>query len=281
MKRYRSIPYLAIAGGILLSILRALQLSRGFEVGVGLARGGILSGFHGTLYLAGMALALVLWYFSRGYAKDTSFEAMFSGSSNLAKVVLVLCGFSMMVGGAVWCWAAATAEPSAALAPSTLRWMLALDLAFGLITIAAGGSLLPLTARLSREHTVSESTAYLTLPLLFWSALQLLIAYRVYSVSANLPLFAFELLTDAVLAMAFYHFARLLYGKPSPSSLLFFGGLGAALSLGNGFGLFIGRLSGAMVSVWDLKLLARTGSMLAGGVVLLSLMLLMTRQPKE
>ena len=105
---------------------------------------------------------------------------------------------------------------------------------------------------------------------LFWSALHLLVNYRMTCTDPRLPLFAFGLLADVMLVLAFYHIARLLYGRPQPMLLALFGALAAVMSFSDLGGYGLARLMGVTSVAWPAKMLLRSGLSAAACIYVLA-----------
>ena len=94
---------------------------------------------------------------------------------------------------------------------------------------------------------------------LFWSAIHLLVNYRMTCTDPRLPLFGFGLIADVVLVLAVYHFARMLYGRPQPMLLALFGGLAVTMSFSDLGGYGLARLMGVTSVGWSAQMLLRSG----------------------
>ena len=92
---------------------------------------------------------------------------------------------------------------------------------------------------------------------LLWSCLHLLVNYRMTCIDPNLPSFAFGLVADVMLVLAFYHLARLLYGKPRPAALGFFSAVTITMAVSDLGGIGLGYLMGVGTLDWSAKMLLR------------------------
>ena len=110
----------------------------------------------------------------------------------------------------------------------------------------------------SAAQLTSEPAKCVLLPL-FWSAIHLLVNYRMTCTDPRLPLFGFGLIADVVLVLAVYHFARMLYGRPQPMLLALFGGLAVTMSFSDLGGYGLARLMGVTSVGWSAQMLLRSG----------------------
>ena len=88
--------------------------------------------------------------------------------------------------------------------------------------------------------------------------------------AAGQALFAFGLLADVMLVLAFYHIARLLYGRPQPMLLALFGALAAVMSFSDLGGYGLARLMGVTSVAWPAKMLLRSGLSAAACIYVLA-----------
>ncbi len=117
---------------------------------------------------------------------------------------------------------------------------------------------------------------------LFWSALHLLVNYRMTCTDPRLPLFAFGLLADVMLVLAFYQIARLLYGRPQPMLLALFGALAAVMSFSDLGGYGLARLMGVTSVAWPGKmLLLRSGLSAAACIYVLAQLFVLTARETQ
>ncbi len=270
MQFNRKLPLLALTGGLVGAGLRAVQLSTAFEPETGLYIPGSLCGqlLLGWLIL----LAAVIAAAARQGQHHGSFEELFAGSGDLYKTILAFTGLLLAAGGAAWL---AVELPLQFQQAQAGPWVLALELPFGVLCIAAGLCLVGLGAALSRG-TLSQSHALLTLPPLFWAAFHLLVAYRQYCVSANLALFTLEIFASIACVMSYYHFARMLYGKPAPRRFTFWAANAIVLSLSDMLGYALNRLLGGTAVHWTTASVVRGCCLLCGCAFLLAELFLIT-----
>ncbi len=271
MFEHRQLPLLAAAGGLAGAVLRAMQLATGFEPMTGLYIQGGLWGRLLAVLLVGLGLLCV--FFARRGQHNASFETLFGSSSDLYKTILAFSGLLLAAGGAAWL--PIELEAVQAFPEDTSPWILALEIPFGLLCVAAGLCFVGLGATLARGAVTARS-AKLVLPPLFWAAFQLLVVYRQYCVSANLALFTLEIFASIACVMAFYHFARMLYGRPAPRQFTFWAALGVMLSLSDVLGYCFSLALGNVAVRWTLGALVRGGCLMMGCVFLLTELWLVT-----
>lgn len=259
MRFHRQLPVFAVISGLVGALLRALQLTTGFESGTELY---IPENFWGHLLAGWLLLTAVLCAFlARRGQHHANFEVLFGDSGDLYKTMVAFSGLLLAAGGAAWL--PIELRSMQGLSEDTSPWILALEIPFGFLCIAAGLCFVALGAALSRRQ-ITEKQALLTMPPLFWAAFHLLVVYRQYCVSANLDLFAVEIFASIACVMAFYHFARMLYGKPAPRQFTFWAALTMALSVTDVFGYMLSLALDSPDVYWSL------GTILRGGCLLMS-----------
>lgn len=255
----KKLPLLALAGGVIGALLRGMQLSTGFEFPTGLYTSGNLWGRLLIVWLIAMGVLYIIA--ARGGRHEGEFEALFGASSDLYKTVVVLCGLLLAAGGAAWLFV--ELREMRAAVEGVSPWVIALEVPFGVLCVAAGVCFIGFGAALSKG-TIESKHAMLTLPPLFWAAFHLLVAYRLYCVSANLALFTLEIFAAIACVMAYYHIARMLYGKPAPRQFTFWAALTVTLAMTDVLGYACSRVMGGVVVIWSLGSLVRGGCLLIG-----------------
>lgn len=272
MQMNRKLPLLAMLGGVVGALLRAFQLLNGFEIGTGLYIPGTPEGkllIAWCLLMAALAALLA----SKG-EHHASFEDVFAGAGDLYKLLLAFSGLLMAVCGCIWLLFKMQATAATA-AEEVEAWGMALEYPFGFLCIAAGLSIVGLGAVLSRG-SISKRQALLLLPPLFWAAFHLLVAYRQYCVSANLALFTPDIFASIACVMAYYHFARMLYGKPAPRSFAFWAAMTIILTLTDTLGYALSHALGGIAVIWSTEAIVRACCLLCACVFLMVELILMT-----
>ena len=148
-------------------------------------------------------------------------------------------------------------------------WARILEIVYSLAGIGSGVCMIAFTKAQSAAQLTSEPAKCVLLPL-FWSAIHLLVNYRMTCTDPRLPLFAFGLLADVMLVLAFYQIARLLYGRPQPMLLALFGALAAVMSFSDLGGYGLARLMGVTSVAWPSKMLLRSGLSAAACIYVLA-----------
>lgn len=270
MQLNRKLPALAMLGGAVGAVLRALQLVTSFEWNTGLYIKGSL---HGKLLIGWLLLitAVIALMASKG-EHHASFEDVFAGTGTFYKMLVAFSGLLMSVCGALWLVIKlqASAKPEVAE-----PWAMGLEIPFGFLCIAAGMSIVGLGAVLSRG-SINSRQALLLLPPVFWAAFHLLVAYRQYCVSANLAVFTPDIFASIACVMAFYHFSRMLYGKPAPRRFAFWAAMTVTLTMTDTIGYALGEVMGGGPVVWSTEAIVRACCLLCACVFLMVELILMT-----
>lgn len=271
MQLNRRIPVLALLGGLIGAGLRAVQLLTAFERSTGLY---ISENPCGKLLLGWLLLfAAILAVAARAGQHDASFEELYAGSGDFYKTILAFSGLLLAAGGIGWL--AVEMHALMPLTKDTEPWIIALELPFGALCVAAGLCMVGLGAVLSRGE-LEKKHAYMVLPPLFWAAFHLLVAYRQYCVSANLALFTPEIFAAIACVLACYYFARMLYGKPAPRLFVFWAANAIMLTLTDTLGYAFNRMMGGTAVQWTTGSVIRACCLICGCVFLLVELGLMT-----
>ena len=270
MQFNRKLPLLAMLGGAVGAVLRALQLVTSFEWNTGLYIEGSL---HGKLLIGWLVLAAAVVALASSMGEHhASFEEVFAGTGTLYKVLVAFSGLLMSACGMLWLVIKlqVSAKPEVAE-----PWAMGLEIPFGLFCIVAGMSIVGLGAVLSRG-SVNSRQALLLLPPVFWAAFHLLVAYRQYCVSANLAVFTPDIFASIACVMAFYHFSRMLYGKPAPRRFAFWAAMTIVLTMTDTLGYALGEVMGGGPVVWTAEAIVRACCLLCACVFLMVELILMT-----
>lgn len=271
MQFNRKLPLLAMVGGAVGAVLRALQLVTSFEWNTGLYIEGSL---HGKLLIGWLLLAAAAAALTAGTGEHhADFENLFAGTGTFYKLLLAFSGLLMSACGGFWL--VIKLQATSAGLETAEPWAMSLEIPFGVLCIAAGMSIVGLGAVLSRG-SIDNRQALLLLPPVFWSAFHLLVAYRQYCVSANLALFTPDIFASIACVMAFYHFARMLYGKPRPRCFAFWAAMTIVLTMTDTIGYALSELMGGGPSVWSADAVVRACCLLCACVFLMVELVLMT-----
>ena len=189
----------------------------------------------------------------------------------------VISGLLLFAGGLFYLYLTITTVEEDAAA-----WARALEIVYSAVSVGCGFSMIALAK--AQGSPITSQSAKLTLVPLIWSCLHLLVNYRMTCVDPKLPSFAFGLVADVMLVIAFYHLARLLYGKPRPASLAFFSAAAITMAVSDIGGVALSYLMGVDVLDWSGKMLLRGGMSAAACVLLaaeLAVLCSSTAQPQE
>lgn len=272
MKSYKALPALTIGLCVPGVAVRALHLLNGFEIGTGLPAAGSV---WLTACIALFALAAVVFAVCAlplRAEKHTPFETLLGTQNVSFRTAAVTAGLLVALGGVAYLLTTLRVpEQDAAV------WARALEYVYAALTVIAGASLLGLAG--AQGRTMTARSAALTLPPLIWSCAHLLVTYRMTCIDPKLPSFGFGLVADVLLVLAFYHLARLLYGKPNPSLLAFFSASATVIAVSDLGGYGVAWLMGLRAVDWPAKTLLRGGVTVAACVLLLAELFLLAREP--
>ena len=262
MNRTKALPVAAVALCIPGVALRALHVLHGFDIANNLP----IAGDPWVWYLAGLLAASAVVYAVLAAPlrrlKKTPFEQILGTQSPGFRMAAVIAGLLLFAGGLFYLYLTiTTVEEDAA------GWARALEIVYSAVTVLCGVCMIALAK--AQGSPITEKSAMLTLVPLLWSCLHLLVNYRMTCVDPKLASFAFGLVADVMLVLAFYHLARLLYGKPRPAALAFFSAVSITMSASDIGGIGLSYLMVGGTLDWSAKMLLR-GSLSVAACVLLA-----------
>lgn len=250
MKWIKALPVAAVALCVPGIGLRAMHLLNGFDIGTGLPAAEDPWVFYvSLLFVCSAAVYAVLAAPLRQRRKEP-FEQLLGSRSVGFRAAAVISGLLMAAGGMCYLYLTMTGvEEDAAM------WARALETAYAAVTVLTGGCVIALAK--AQGDTMNERSAALTLMPLLWSCLHLLVNYRMTCIDPKLSSFAFGLVADVLLVLAFYHLARMLYSKPRPAGLAFFSAAAVTVALSDLGGYSLVHLMGVQTMEWPAKMVVR------------------------
>ena len=261
MKMTKTLPVLAVALCVPGVVLRALHVLNGFDIATGLPRAGDAWIWYFTALLVAAAVAYVVLAAPLRAKKTVPFEQLLGTQSPGFRMAAVISGLLLSAGGLFYLYLTITTVEEDAAA-----WARALEIVYSAVSVGCGFSMIALAK--AQGSPITSQSAKLTLVPLIWSCLHLLVNYRMTCIDPNLPSFAFGLVADVMLVLAFYHLARLLYGKPRPAALGFFSAVTITMAVSDLGGIGLGYLMGVGTLDWSAKMLLRGGLSVAACVML-------------
>lgn len=271
MKQTKVLPILAIALCLPGVVVRALHMLNGFDIGTGLPAVGDAWVWYFTALLVVAAVVYAVLSIPLRAANDLPFEQMLGTQSVGFRMAAVISGLLLLIGGVGYLYLTmTTGEEDAA------GWAKALEIVYAAVTVLCGVCAIGLAKAQSSEMT--EQSAKLTLVPLLWSCLHLLVNYRMTCVDPKLASFAFGLVADVILVLAFYHLARLLYGKPHPAWLAFCSAVTTTMAVSDMGGYGLSRLMGVTMPEWSDKMVLRGCLSVAACVLLAAELFVLCRE---
>mgnify|MGYP000429974004 FL=1 len=263
MKATKLLPILAVVLCVPGIALRALHLLNGFDVSTGLPTAGDKWIWFVIALFAISAIVYAVLALPLTTRTKVPFEQLLGTKETLFRMAAVVAGLIVAAGSLGYLYLTiTTAEQDAA------AWARVLEIVYAIMGVLTGGCMIGLAKAQGVQMT--EKSAAMTLVPLFWSCLHLLVNYRMTCTDPRLPLFAFGLLADVMLVFAFYHIARLLYGRPQPMLLALSGALAAVMSFSDLGGYGLARLMGVTSVAWPGKMLLRSGLSAAACIYVLA-----------
>ena len=263
MNRTKALPIAAVALCVPGVALRALHVLRGFDITSGLPTAGDPWVWYLVALLVASAVLYAVLAAPLRKQKQKPFEQLLGTQSPGFRMAAVIAGLLLFAGGLFYLYLTiTTVEEDAA------GWARALEIVYSVVTVLCGGCMIVLAK--SQGSPITEKSAALTLVPLLWSCLHLLVNYRMTCVDPKLASFAFGLVADVMLVLAFYHLARLLYGKPRPAALAFFSAVTTTMAASDLGGIGLGYLMGIGTLDWSAKMLLRGGLSVAACILLVA-----------
>ena len=270
MKQIKVLPVLAVVLCLPGVVVRALHMLNGFDIGTGLpAVGDAWVWYFAALLVLAAVIYAVLSVPLRA-ANNMPFEQLLGTQNAGFRMAAVISGLLLAVGGVGYLYLTmTTGEQDAA------GWAKALEIVYAAVTILCGLCAIGLAKAQGSEMT--EQSAKLTLVPLIWSCLHLLVNYRMTCIDPKLASFAFGLVADVLLVLAFYHLARLLYGKPHPTLLAFFSAVTTTMAVSDLGGYGLSRLMGVTMPEWSGKMVLRGALSVAACILLIAELFVLCR----
>lgn len=250
MKQTRFLPILMIVLCLPGVVVRALHLLNGFDIGTGLPAVGDAWVWYFTALLVLAAVLYAVLSLPLRRLNAMPFEQLLGTQNPLFRMAAVVSGLLILVGGLGYLYLTmTTGEEDAA------GWAKILEIVYAVVSVLCGMCAIGLAKAQGGEMTAQS--AKLTLVPLLWSCLHLLVNYRMTCVDPKLASFAFGLVADVILVLAFYYLARLLYGKPRPALLAFFSAVTTTMAVSDLGGYGLSRLMGVTTPEWSAKMILR------------------------
>ena len=263
MKATKLLPILAVVLCVPGIALRALHLLNGFDVSTGLPTAGDKWIWFVIALFAISAIVYAVLALPLKTRDKVPFEQLLGTKETLFRMAAVVAGLIVAAGSLGYLYLTiTTAEQDVA------AWARVLEIVYAIMGVLTGGCMISLAK--AQGVPMTEKSAAMTLVPLFWSCLHLLVNYRMTCTDPRLQLFAFGLLADVMLVLAFYQIARLLYGRPQPMLLALFGALAAVMSFSDLGGYGLARLMGVTSVAWPGKMLLRSGLSAAACIYVLA-----------
>lgn len=250
MKQTRFLPILMIVLCLPGVVVRALHLLNGFDIDTGLPAVGDAWVWYFTALLMLAAVLYAVLSLPLRRLNAMPFEQLLGTQNPLFRMAAVVSGLLIVVGGLGYLYLTmTTGEEDAA------GWAKILEIVYAVVSVLCGMCAIGLAKAQGGEMTAQS--AKLTLVPLLWSCLHLLVNYRMTCVDPKLASFAFGLVADVILVLAFYYLARLLYGKPRPALLAFFSAVTTTMAVSDLGGYGLSRLMGVTTPEWSAKMILR------------------------
>ena len=262
MNKTKLLPLAAAALAIPGIGLRALHLLNGFDVDSGLPTAGSPWVWVCAVFFVLCAVLYGVLAAPLREKESVPFEKLLSTDHALFRMTAVIAGLLLIAGSAGYlCFTFTAQEEGAAL------WSHVLEIVYSITGIGSGVCMIAFTKAQGASYMTSDAAKCVLLPL-FWSALHLLVNYRMTCTDPKLASFGFGLVADVMIVLAFYELARLLFGKPAPAMLAFFAAVAVTMSVSDIGGYGLAMLMG-IPSMWPIKMVLR-GILAAAACVMLA-----------
>ena len=262
MNKTKLLPLAAAALAIPGIGLRALHLLNGFDVDSGLSTAGSPWVWVCAVFFVLCAVLYGVLAAPLREKESVPFEKLLGTDHALFRMTAVIAGLLLIAGSAGYlCFTFTAQEEGAAL------WSHVLEIVYSITGIGSGVCMIAFTKAQGASYMTSDAAKCVLLPL-FWSALHLLVNYRMTCTDPKLASFGFGLVADVMIVLAFYELARLLFGKPAPAMLAFFAAVAVTMSVSDIGGYGLAMLMG-IPSMWSIKMVLR-GILAAAACVMLA-----------
>ena len=246
MNKTKLLPLAAAALAIPGIGLRALHLLNGFDVDSGLPTAGSPWVWVCAVFFVLCAVLYGVLAAPLREKESVPFEKLLGTDHALFRMTAVIAGLLLIAGSAGYlCFTFTAQEEGAAL------WSHVLEIVYSITGIGSGVCMIAFTKAQGASYMTSDAAKCVLLPL-FWSALHLLVNYRMTCTDPRLQLFAFGLLADVMLVLAL------------------FGALAAVMSFSDLGGYGLARLMGVTSVAWPGKMLLRSGLSAAACIYVLA-----------
>ena len=196
MNKTKLLPLAAAALAIPGIGLRALHLLNGFDVDSGLPTAGSPWVWVCTVFFVLCAVLYGVLAAPLREKESVPFEKLLGTDHALFRMTAVIAGLLLIAGSAGYlCFTFTAQEEGAAL------WSHVLEIVYSITGIGSGVCMIAFTKAQGASYMTSDAAKCVLLPL-FWSALHLLVNYRMTCTDPRLPLFAFGLLFEGIAVMA-------------------------------------------------------------------------------
>jgi len=256
-------------------LFRILHLCRGFESNTGLP----INDAPWLWCYTGLLAAAFIVYFILALPlrrkKNVPFEKLLGSKSPLIRMLIVAAGLLLSGGGGVYLYLSLQEFGMTETVLASIA-----EIVYAASAIVAGIACAGM-AKIQNMETIADGGALFTLIPLLWSCMHLLVTYRTTCTDPTLPSFAFSLVTDIVLIIAFYQIARLFYSKPQPIILGASCALAITMAVSDLGGYELARLLGMRSINWSIKMFLRNGLSVAACVFLTAELLLLTHSNEK
>ncbi len=252
MKLTKFLPAAAIAMCVPGMVLRALHFLNGFDVVTGLPATGAPWMWYCITLLLVCAVVYVIASIPLTNRKEAPFEQLLGTDSITFRMLAVISGALLIVGGICYLYFTFTIEPE-----DITQWTRIFEIIYSVFTVLTGISCISLAKSQAKE--ITAQSARLTLVPLLWSCMHLLVNYRMTCVDPKLPSFGFGLVSDVLVVAAFYFLAKLLYSKPNPAAFGACCALAVTSSVADLGGYALAWVMGVRAVSWPSQMVLRSG----------------------
>lgn len=252
MKFAKYLSILAVVMCVPGTAVRALHFMKGFDYATSLPVADDMWLVSCIVLLAVCTVAYAVMALPLRQKREVRFEQLLGTQAVAFRMTAVIAGLLLCIGGGAYLYLTMTTVEQDAAA-----WARIVEIIYAVGAVAAGVGIIGMAKTQGEEMT--SCSALLTLIPLFWSCIHLLVTYRMTCIDPNLPSFGFGLVGDVLIVLAFYHLARMLYGKPRPERMAFFSAAAVTLAVSDMAGYGIAWLVGDRVVEWSAKMVLRGG----------------------
>lgn len=214
MNKFLTLPILAVLIGVVNGIIRFISLIKGYEPETLLK---IPNNIFSTIFITVFVISsvfFVVFLLKFKNSDEKSFEISFSPKNTYIKMINIISGFFLIIGGVCGIYFAINEQNISFFSkvPEFSLWILA---------TLSGVAIIFITNILNKNELTSSNANFILIPM-FWTILDLVVIFKSNAASPFIDIYSYKLLPAIFLTMSFFSLAEFLYSKPRPKRFVIF-----------------------------------------------------------